>query len=163
MALGLVRKTDVLLGPRGKDQQTTTSHLFRQRRRETSPIPILHKSICISLKKLPHSRHRRFFCCQHCNYYSASKTEIRRHRRAEHLKSLRQRSEPQISSPPSQVPKSKLTNPNSKRTAVSGSSSGSPFESELTIRLNDIMQTIRPNGVKKGDVASPPTKKTKVS
>ena len=88
LAIGLVRKDDVLLGER-KRQSVISSKLLRNGRRELSPAPTMHKSARIVMKRIP-IKNNKVFLCDHCSYYATSKTEVRRHRRNEHLKNLRQ-------------------------------------------------------------------------
>jgi len=87
-ALNLVRKSDVLLGPR-KQQSVISSSLLRKGRRDRSPVPPMQKSVSIEMTRLS-TKNKKLFLCDHCSYSAPSKSEVRRHRRNEHLKHLRQ-------------------------------------------------------------------------
>jgi len=80
-ALGLVKKSDVIIGPRDGTSAVVSS-LYRKRkgRRDRSVSP----GARIVLNKMSDSKHKSFRVCPYCEFFAVSKSDIRRHRGEAH-------------------------------------------------------------------------------
>lgn len=86
-AIGMIKKSDVLLGKRqGVNAMESSNYSYRRFRREKSPDDLQSRTVGIVLKKLPQLEKRHVHLCGLCEFYDSSKKVVRRHRKRQHLK-----------------------------------------------------------------------------
>jgi len=162
-AIGLIQKSDVLLGRRGKHRSVITSNLLKRQRRESSPIPILGKSVRVQIKKMAPSISKapssRFYCCPDCNFYDSANDKVKSHRRKEHRGPPLQKSiqNDTASEDPEEGRSGK------RRRGAAANSTNEPRLDDISSSMNVSTRQMGLRNGNRGASASPPKKRAKLA